>query len=345
MKTRIYKADDLAYDHVREDIRTTILAGRNVVFPTETVYGIGANAIDETGIRRIYDVKGRPSDNPLILHIADADDVTKYVTTIRPYAKRMMERFWPGPLTLVFDKSEIVPDAITGGLDTVGIRLPDSAIARDIIRIAGVPICAPSANISGRPSATLLEHVIDDFSGKVDIIIDGGKTPVGIESTVVDVTGDHPVILRPGMISRAMLAEIDNLVSVNEQSGLEKAPKSPGMKYKHYAPKGELVIIDGAVESVVSTILERLKQHETQGDHCAVITTSEYQNKFPDDVVFVIGDADDDETIAANLFAILREADRRGMTHIYSMAFASGPHAEAIMNRLLKAADGRIITV
>lgn len=343
MKTRIYNHTDLLTESVRLDIKTTFLEGRNVVFPTETVYGIGANALSKKGVEGIYNLKGRPSDNPLIMHLSKKEDITPYIKNKLPYVDKLMEAFWPGPITLVFEKSDLVPNNITGGLNTIGIRIPDSEIARKIIDIAGVPISAPSANISGRPSATLFNHVLEDFEDKVDIIIDGGKSKIGLESTVVDVTKPIPVILRPGMITKKMIEEVVGEVLLAGEIKEDDIPKAPGMKYKHYAPKGKLAIVVGDELEVINYINKMIKLHSSENKTVGIITPSEYRNEFETDLVFSIGNLNDETEIASNLFAALRKMDKKNIDYIYSFSFEKGKYAEAIMNRLYKAANKNII--
>ncbi|QMS85471.1 L-threonylcarbamoyladenylate synthase [Candidatus Xianfuyuplasma coldseepsis] len=345
MKSRIYTVDDLQRQEVQRDIQTTFQRGGNVVFPTETVYGIGASALNQEGINGIYAIKGRPQDNPLIMHLVDTTSLEEYVDVDQPYINTLMERFWPGPLTMVFTKKEIVPHYFTGGLQTVGVRIPGSDVARKVIAIAGVPVCAPSANISGRPSATLFKHVLEDFQDKVDILIDGGKSEVGLESTVLDVTSDTPVILRPGMITYEMIQEVVPSVQMNQEVLGEQTPKSPGMKYKHYAPKALLTIVEGNKDDVVAYINQQTKQHHLENQRVGVIVTDDVKHRFIAKHQFVIGRLDQDAEIASNLFAALREMDTLDVDYIYSLSFHQGSYSEAIMNRLLKAANNRIIKV
>ena len=345
MHTRTYKQEDLLNEDVKTDIKETLISGKNVIFPTETVYGMGANALSEQGIDNIYRVKGRPSDNPLIMHVASIEDVTTYAHVSMPYVKKIMNAFWPGPLTLVMKRKETVPDKITGGLDTVGIRFPSNKIAQSIISIAGVPICAPSANISGRPSSTLFEHVMEDFEGKVDIIVDGGQSEVGLESTVLDVTKETPVILRPGIITKAMLETIVPKVDLASHLKEDDIPKAPGMKYKHYAPIGEMTIVEGIEDKVVEFINEQTNIHNQNGHKVGVIATSDIAQKFKNAFVFDVGDKSSKTDIASNLYIALRRMDAQGIDHIYSVAFHDNAYQEAIMNRLYKAANQTIIKV
>ncbi|MDY0010901.1 MAG: L-threonylcarbamoyladenylate synthase [Candidatus Izemoplasmatales bacterium] len=343
INTKVYTPKDLDKSSVKDDIRNTLLSGKNVIFPTETVYGIGAYALSETGVKSIYAVKGRPSDNPLIIHFTNLKDILDYVEIDQGYVKDLMQAFWPGPLTLVLRKKPIVPEFITGGLDTVGVRIPGHEIARKVIDIAGVPICAPSANISGKPSATLFEHVLEDFNGKVDIIIDGGKSEVGLESTVVDVTKEIPVILRPGMITKAMIKGFTKEVIMNSEVIGEETPKAPGMKYKHYAPVGELIIVEGEEKKVIDYINKRTKEFEIKGLKVGVISTNKIADQFMAQFVYQVGEELEEEVIASNLFAALRKMDNMKIDIIYSLSFSKGNFEEAIMNRLLKAANNNII--
>lgn len=345
MLTKVYVKKDLEDKKVQLDIKYTLLSGRNVIFPTETVYGIGAYALSEAGVKGIYNVKGRPSDNPLIMHLSSTKDLLKYTKNHQPYVSKLIDAFWPGPLTMVFDKTDIVPYMITGGLDTIGIRIPSNDIALTILNIAGIPICAPSANISGRPSSTLVEHVIEDFNNKVDIIIDGGKSQVGIESTVLDVRNEIPVILRPGMITREMIKKVTNEVLISDHAKSDEIPKAPGMKYKHYAPKGKLTIVKGNQSAVVKYINQQLDYHKANGFKTGVICTNESKNLFNTNHVFSIGNESNEEEIASNLFVALREMDYQNIDYIYSLSFHNGYYSEAIMNRLLKAANQNVITI
>lgn len=343
MKTRVYQERHLNQKKVQEDIKNTLLLGGNVIFPTETVYGIGAYAFSEKGIGNIYKVKGRPSDNPLIIHISKRSDVDKYSQEHMPYVNVLMTEFWPGPMTLVLKKTNLVPKTITAGLDTVGIRIPSHHIARKVIDIAGVPICAPSANISGKPSATLFEHVLDDFQDKVDIIIDGGKSMVGLESTVIDATLQFPVILRPGVITKEMIKKVTHEVFDHKNIDEDHIPKAPGMKYRHYAPKGELTIVEGSKKDVIQFINDQIDAHMKTGNLTGVICTDDMKEDFHNAFVISMGKITNEEEIASNLFLTLREMDKKQINFIYSISFDQGKYKEAMMNRLLKAANNKYI--
>ncbi|MBZ4667001.1 MAG: threonylcarbamoyl-AMP synthase [Defluviitaleaceae bacterium] len=326
-----------------------IQSGGLVAFPTETVYGLGANALDETSVKKIFEAKGRPSDNPLIVHIASKEELPKLVEYIPKKAQILMDAFWPGPLTLIFPKSNIIPYSITAGLSTVAIRLPQNKIARALIETAGVPIAAPSANTSGKPSPTKASHVIEDLNGKIEMILDGGPVLVGLESTVVDVTGDIPVILRPGGITKEMLEEAVGEVLVDpailSQKALASTPKAPGMKYKHYAPKAKVTIVEGELSKVITVINKLTKEKQAQHLKVGIMATEQTKDSYAGDCIIVVGDRSNPETIAANLFDTLRAFDEAGMDVVLAEAFSYEEIGFAIMNRLQKAAGYDIIEV
>lgn len=347
MHTRIYK---LEYNNIDgkmiEEAANVLIEGGLVAFPTETVYGIGANALNENATKNIYKAKGRPSDNPLIIHIANSNDVIKYARDISKDAYKLMNKFWPGPLTLIFKKRDIVPDIITGGLDTVAIRVPSNKIAHTLIAKANIPIAAPSANLSGRPSPTRVKHVIQDLNHRVDVIIDGGNAEIGLESTVLDVTADIPIILRPGGITKTMLEEVVKEVQVDRallEDSNHQIPKAPGMKYKHYAPKGKLIVISGEENQVIEAINQWTKEKEDAGDLVGVISTYENKSKYSCKNVLVIGSKYDPNEIASNLFRVLRKMDDRSIAYIYTQAFFEEGIGIATMNRLMKAAGNKKI--
>lgn len=325
-----------------------IRSGGLVAFPTETVYGLGGDALNPLSSRKIYAAKGRPSDNPLIVHIADMEALPPIVEEIPESARKLAERFWAGPLTMILKKSERVPYETTGGLDTVAVRMPVNRIARELIRAAGGYVAAPSANRSGRPSPTVARYVSEDLAGRVEMIIDGGDVPIGLESTIVDLTSDKPVILRPGYITRQMLEEV--LCEVDEDSALMRddsgqAPRAPGMKYRHYAPRGDLTVIRGAEESVVSYINARCEEQKKSDKRTGVIGTDETIGRYCADVCKSVGSRTDEEQIARELFRILREFDDENVEIIYAEAFDDSGIGRAIMNRLLKAAGHKLIRV
>lgn len=323
-------------------------AGGLVAFPTETVYGLGANALDEKAAARIYAAKGRPSDNPLIVHIAETEALEEIAAEIPEKARMLAREFWPGPLTMIFKKSEKVPYGTTGGLETVAVRMPSHPIALAVIRSGGGYIAAPSANTSGRPSPTEAAHVAQDLDGKIDMIIDGGNVGIGLESTIVDMSGDLPVILRPGYINQEMLEQVIGPVMmdaglIGEDSGIR--PKAPGMKYKHYAPKADLVIIQGNPEAVAGKINELTAQDEAVGQRVGIIASEETMGQYCGGTVKSIGSIQDEITIAQHLYGILREFDELKVTKIYSEAFDTPQMGQAIMNRLVKAAGHQILRV
>lgn len=333
---------------VFDEAATTLKDGGLVAFPTETVYGIGANALIPEVARKIYAAKGRPSDNPLIVHVGSSADVGKYVAEIPAVAEPLMAAFWPGPLTLIFKKNDRIPDLITGGLDTVALRVPGHPVARGIIQASGLPVAAPSANISGKPSPTTAAHVIEDLSGRVDMIVDGGHAAIGLESTVLDLTGEVPMILRPGGVTKTMLEAVIGPVAFDAHlMNLEtkEAPKAPGMKYRHYAPKGQLKVYKGPEDAVIRAINEAMAQAKAQGLTPGVIATKEDAHRYACDTVLVIGSRNDPEEVAANLFRMLREMDTREVDAIFARTFSEEAIGAATMNRLLKAAGNRQIEV
>ncbi len=321
-------------------------SGGLVAFPTETVYGLGANALDERAAKKTYEAKGRPSDNPLIVHIAKMEDLRAITKSIPEKALRAAKRFWPGPLTMIFEKSERVPFGTTGGLDTVAVRMPDHAVAREVILAGGGYISAPSANTSGRPSPTTAQHVAEDLDGKIELILDGGAADIGIESTILDVTVDPPMILRPGAVTREMLEEAIGSVKIDEtliDADSKAAPKAPGMKYRHYAPKAELAVVEGKIEEVVPLINALVKEKERKGLKAGVIGTEETAGRYVCSNIKCIGTREDERTVAGRLYGILREFDADGTDYIYSESFSEEGIGSAVMNRLLKAAGHQVI--
>lgn len=320
--------------------------GGLVAFPTETVYGLGGDALNPESSAKIYKAKGRPSDNPLIVHIADWDSLESIVSEIPENARKLAKSFWPGPLTMIFKKSDKVPFETTGGLNTVAVRMPDNKIALELIRKSGGYIAAPSANKSGRPSTTEASHVFEDLNGQIDMILDGGTSTIGLESTIVDLTESIPMILRPGFISIKSLSRIVGDVEYDPtiiSSDSDDAPKAPGMKYRHYAPKGELQIIKGEEAKVVSYIQAQTKKALASGERVGIIATEETYMNYSATVVQNIGSRDDEQTIARRLYAVLRDFDADEITRIYSEEFDTPNMGQAIMNRLMKAAGHQII--
>lgn len=346
METIISKISHTIQDdetiHTAGDI---IKSGGLVAFPTETVYGLGGDALNPDSSRKIYAAKGRPSDNPLIIHICKLEDIYRIVSDFPEKAKKLAREFWPGPLTMVLPKSDKVPKETTGGLNTVAVRMPVDPIALSFIEAAGGYVAAPSANLSGRPSPTSAKYVEEDMDGRIDMIIDDGDVEIGLESTIVDMTCEIPMLLRPGMITAEMLKEVlgdletDKTILAGNIAG---RPKAPGMKYKHYAPKGELTIIAGKPEEVIKRINELAKTGMQQGEKVGIIGTDENISFYYGDSIKSVGKHDDEVSIAKRLYRILREFDDENVTLIYSESFSTGGMGQAIMNRLLKAAGHQI---
>ncbi|MCQ5141879.1 L-threonylcarbamoyladenylate synthase [Enterocloster bolteae] len=361
-------------------------SGGLVAFPTETVYGLGGNALDEDAARKIYAAKGRPSDNPLIAHVSCVEEVAPLVKEIPEAGRKLMEAFWPGPLTMIFPKSEKVPYGTTGGLDTVAIRMPDDPVANRLIALAGVPVAAPSANTSGRPSPTTADHVWQDMNGRIDMIIDGGPVGIGVESTIVDVSSAVPAVLRPGAITMEMLEEVLGEVSVDPAIlgplSADVRPKAPGMKYKHYAPKADLTLVEpgtgteresgaeqvtgaeqktgadwntGAapetgldetqLQAMIRKVRELSREKIEAGYKVGVICTDESRGCYTDGEVRSIGARKSQASVAHNLYALLREFDDLGVDYIFSESFPKDHLGQAIMNRLSKAAGYKIVKV
>lgn len=322
--------------------------GGLVAFPTETVYGLGADALNEEAAKKIYAAKGRPSDNPLIVHITNMAALGKIVSQIPDAARKVAEAYWPGPLTMIFEKTKIVPYGTTGGLETVAVRMPSHPAARAVIDAGGGYIAAPSANTSGRPSPTRAEHVAEDLDGRIEMIVDGGPVEIGVESTILDMTITPPMILRPGAVTREMLEELIGEVAVDQtllKADSRTAPKAPGMKYRHYAPKANLVVVEGEMEEVTAWIRQTAAARQQEGKKVGIIATEETKESYPEGDVKVAGTRADEATIASSLYGILREFDGDGVDEIYSEAFASGGIGAAVMNRLLKAAGHQVIRI
>lgn len=342
METRIRKVDKNNIDQeIIEEAGKLLREGKLVAFPTETVYGLGADALKEEAAKKTYEAKGRPSDNPLIVHIADYEDLKKIAVNIPAETDMLAAHFWPGPLTMIFEKNELVPYGTTGGLDTVAVRMPVDPIARALIRSAGGFVSAPSANTSGRPSPTTAEHVEEDLGGKIDMIIDGGTVDIGLESTILDMTVEPPMILRPGAITAEMFEEVIGPVSVDETllgDESDKAPKAPGMKYRHYAPKAKLYIVEGDLREEILAIRQLAYAADSEGKKIGIIATSETLPFYKYGVVKNIGTRENEKTIARNLYKVLREFDEEDVETIFSESFALQGMGKAIMNRLEKAA-------
>ena len=315
--------------------------GGLVGIPTETVYGLGANGLDPEAVLKIFWTKGRPQDNPLILHVAHPQQVEEFCREIPPVAYELMGRFWPGPLTLVLPVKENVPKRTTAGLDTVAVRCPDHDLTRAIIAAAGVPVAAPSANVSGKPSPTTAEHVLHDMDGRIDAVVDGGACRVGVESTIVDLTGKRPRLLRPGGITPEQLIEVLGDLDVDQavvgEIDPNKTVRAPGMKYTHYTPAGEVIIVTGSDEGAAGYILRHL------GEKDRVLCFREELSLYPEGVALAYGSRGEPETLAQGLFAALRALDDESIPRIYARCPEETGTGLAVANRLKKAAGFRTV--
>lgn len=326
-----------------------IRGGGLVAFPTETVYGLGGDALNPESSEKIYRAKGRPSDNPLIVHISDFDSIYDIVRDVSAEAKLLADRYWPGPLTMIFDKKPVVPKETTGGLDTVAVRFPSHPVAQKLIEASGGFVAAPSANLSGRPSPTYGRHVLEDMDGRIDMIVDSGECNIGLESTIVDFTSEVPMILRPGYVNEKMLNSVigevakDPAVFGNAVSG--RSPKAPGMKYRHYAPKGSMTIVSGRTDNVIEYITNKIKSKRPD-ERIGVLACSQDAARYTGaDVIFDMGCADNEIGISSRLYDALRKCDEEKIDVIYSEEFDTPDLGLAIMNRLIKAAGHNIINV
>lgn len=350
MKTKYYKIDPKNIDiEQMQEAGELIASGELVAFPTETVYGLGGDALHPEAAKKIYEAKGRPSDNPLIIHIAEVSDLERVAKEVPPQAKKLADAFWPGPLTMIVWKKDEVPYATTGGMDTVAVRMPDHPVALELIRQSGKLIAAPSANTSGRPSPTEASHVMEDLEGRIAMVLDGGSVGIGIESTIIDLTEPTPMILRPGYITPQMLSDVlgeeviidPGIIAADDTT----KPKAPGMKYKHYAPKADMIIVDGEEAQVVEKINALTNEAHQNGKKVAVIATEETKAAYTADVVLSIGARDDEDSIAKHMYKILRECDELDVEMIYSESYKTPRIGQAIMNRLLKAAAHQVISL
>lgn len=330
MKTEIIKLNPKNPDEaLLKEISKEITKGNLVAFPTETVYGLGANALDPKAVKKIFKAKGRPSDNPLIVHIAKFSDLKALVEKIPASAKKLTSKFWPGPLTIVLKKKDIVPHSVTCGLNTVAIRMPENKIALDLIKFSNCPIAAPSANSSGKPSPTKASHVFEDLNGKIAKIIDGGKTKIGIESTVVDLSGDTPVLLRPGMIKLSALKRLLGEVHYENHTKNSSAQvRSPGMKYTHYSPKAKVILFKE--KNFTENIRKFLNSHE----NCAILKTSKSTSYTQKEALL----GSTHKQIAKNIFSTYRKMDKLGVDFILIEPIPDNEAFEGIKNRITKSA-------
>ena len=344
MNTIISKIDINNIDKNEIKKQSKLLSeGKTVIFPTETVYGLGANALDEDAVKKIYEAKGRPSDNPLIVHIYDKEEVYNLAENINEKAKTIMDKFWPGPITIILNKKDIVPYRTSGGLETVAIRMPSHLIAREIIKEAGVPIAAPSANISGRPSPTKADHVYEEMNGRVSGIVLGGDCNFGLESTILDVTTENPMILRPGSITKEDLEKVIGEVSIDpslEKKEDNKKAKAPGMKYTHYSPDADVYIVSGNIEDTISKINSLVVENNKKGLKTGVMCLEQNKNSYKGEVVSLGSTL---EEVGSNLFDVLRQMDKMNIDIVYSEEFPRDGVGQAIMNRLLKSAGYKTI--
>ena len=356
MQTKLIQIDSKQIDIEKmQEAASLIREGELVAFPTETVYGLGADALRPEASAKIYEAKGRPSDNPLIVHICKFEELEYIAKEVPEQARKLADTFWPGPLTMVVWKNEKVPYTTTGGMDTVGVRMPNHPVALSLIEQSGCLIAAPSANTSGKPSPTEAAHVADDLNGRIPMILDGGTVGIGIESTIVDLTEEMPMILRPGYITKEMLEDVLGeevqidpgilATDTTDPSAEGQKPKAPGMSYKHYSPKADLILVEGDTDQVVGEINSLVKSIHTEGKKAGVIATDETMERYHADVVFSIGARDDEDAIAQHLYKILRDFDEQDVDVIYSESFATPRIGQAIMNRLLKAAGYQVLYV
>ena len=349
METKVAIIKDINTDiRFIEEAGKVIRNGGTVAFPTETVYGLGANALDDEAVRKIFIAKGRPQDNPLIIHVS-TKEISELVNDVPEVAQKIFDKFWPGPLSVILEKKDIIPNVTSANLNTIGIRMPNSEIALKLIELAERPIAAPSANISGRPSPTEVERCVEDLNGRVDYIIGGESSDIGVESTIVDCTVNPPLVLRPGGITLEMLKEINPEIELDKalksKPNDDFKPKAPGMKYKHYAPNAHLKIIKGKNEKTIEIINEIVENYIEKGNDVAILTTNENLNKFNNGKVISLGSENDLKEIAKNLFEALRKCDDLRVQYILCQGFEENGVGLAIMNRLNKAAGYDILEV
>lgn len=348
VKTEIYHALDPAAAKAGIARAAVILkAGGVVAFPTETVYGLGANALDPAAVRKIFAAKGRPADNPLIVHLAEAAQMDALAQNIPAEARLLAEKFWPGPLTLVLEKKPCVPAETTGGLESVALRVPAHPAALALLQAAGLPVAAPSANLSGRPSPTTARHVLQDMSGRIDAVLDGGPCGVGVESTVLDIRGGRPLLLRPGGVTPEEIEQVLGrpcpVAAWLEESS--EAPPSPGLKYVHYAPQAPLWLIRGLPEAVLRKMKEMQAQFHSQGKAVGLLLSAQHAGEFAKGRIEVLGNRHEPAVLAANLYSALRRFDESGVDVILAEGYAEEGLGLALMNRMGKAAGPRVLDV
>ena len=349
METKVALVTDINKDfNYIEEAAKVISSGGLVAFPTETVYGLGADATNIKAVKNIFIAKGRPQDNPLIVHVA-SKDISKYVKKVPEIAEKLINKFWPGPLTIILEKKDIIPSITSANLATVGVRMPNSEIALNLIKASGKPIAAPSANISGRPSPTDMKRCVEDLNGKIDYILGGENSDIGVESTIIDCTINPPLVLRPGGVTIEMLQEIDENITIDsalmKKPTADFKPKAPGMKYRHYAPKGKLKIVRGKKEKTIEIMQEIVENYIEKKKIVVIITTDENIEAFKNGIILSLGSSNNLSEIAKNLFEILRKCDDLNADYIVCQGFDEQGVGLAIMNRLNKAAGYDIIEV
>src|SRR5665647_841001 len=349
MKTLFVKVNPEKPDLKKIQLAAEIIQkGGLVAFPTETVYGVGADALNPTAVLALFAAKKRPLDNPPIVHVADPKEVYNLVKGVPKKAEVLMEKFWPGPLTLIFKRSNVVPKVTVAGLDTVAIRMPKHKVALELIRQSRCPIAAPSANLAGKPSPTTAQHVYEDLNGRIDALLDGGATNIGVESTVVDLSGDPPILLRPGGTPYEALKKVLGDLKLHpfveaEQELSLKEIRSPGMKHKHYAPKAEVILVEGKIPDVTKKISSLVESYKAGGKKVGILATDETQCAYRADVVKSLGSRSNLTTVAQNLFRLLREVDAENVDVILAEGVSSEGLGLAVMNRLRKASAYHII--
>lgn len=350
MDTRVIKVSETdPEEELLQEAAEILRRGGLVAFPTETVYGLGADGLNANAVKNIFHAKGRPSDNPLILHIADIESLKALTFEVSDKAKIVMKAFWPGPLTIILPRSLLVPNEVTAGLSTVGIRYPSHPIAQKLLQVAKIPVAAPSANLSGKPSPTEGKHVIKDLMGRVDMIIEGGPCAFGLESTILDMTSEIPMILRPGAITiemlRSVLGQVEMDPAIEKNSTEDFVAKAPGMKYRHYAPRAVMMIVNGRKEDVVAKIQQLTKEYISKGEIVGIMATEETKGEYHANYVQSVGSRKAPEQIAKNIFRVLREFDELPVEVILAEGYEKKEIGTAIMNRLSKAAGYRMLYV